>query len=186
MNKQTIMNKQSQTGANPNLLIEMLSSKDSIIRQKARKSVVDLGKPAVPLLILALQNSKLDHLRWEAAKSLGAIGDVRSIPSLVKSLEDSDIDVAWLAAEALGKFKKAAWPALLHALIKSEKDSIALRNGVHHVLRKQKEDGYNDLLIALSVALKSSTAQESTTIAANELLKRMKSKSRAIIHAATT
>ena len=152
----------------------MLASKKTMTRQKARKSLVTLGKPAVPILIRVLQNSKLNHLRWEAAKSLGAIGDVRAIPSLVKALEDSDIDVVWLAAEALRKFKKAAWPALLHAMTKSGDDSVLLRNGAHHVLVNQREDGYNDLLRNLSVALKSSAAPESTTVAANELLKKMK------------
>ncbi len=172
-----MMNKQKLTGTNIESLMDMLASKNSATRQKARKSIVVLGKPAVPSLIRALQNSKLDHLRWEAAKTLGAIGDVRSIPSLVKALEDSDIDVAWLAAEALRKFKRAAWSALLHALTKSGKDSVSLRNGAHHVLRNQKEDGFNDLLKVLLAALKSNAAPESTTIAANELFKRMKTKS---------
>ena len=36
-----------------------------------------LGKPAVPSLIRTLQNSKEDHVRWEAAKTLGAIGDIQ-------------------------------------------------------------------------------------------------------------
>ena len=168
------MNQQKSVGTNINFLMDMLVSKDCVTRQKARKSLVVIGNPAVPSLIRALQNSKLDHRRWEAAKTLGAIGDVRAIPSLVNALEDSDIDVVWLAAEALRKFKKAAWSALLHAMIKSGDDSVLLRNGAHHVLRNQKEDGYNDLLRNLSVALKSSSAPESTTVAANELLKKMK------------
>ena len=164
------------TGTNLESLMDMLASKKGAIRMKARKSLVVLGKLAVPLLIRVLQNSKFDHLRWEAAKSLGVIGDVKSIPSLVKALEDSDIDVAWLAAKALQKFKKAAWPALLHALTKCKEDSVSLRNGAHHVLVDQKEDGFNDLLRNLSVALKSSAAPELTVIAADELLKRMKAK----------
>ena len=155
----------------------MLASKKGITRKDARKSLVAIGKPAVPSLTYALQNSKLDHLRWEAAKTLGAIGDVRAIPSLVKALEDGDHDVAWLAAEALRKFKKTAWPALLRELIKSGPDSVTLRHGAHHVLRNQKEDGFNDLLAILMAALISSAAPESTAIAANEILKRMKAKS---------
>jgi len=137
---------------------------------------VAMGKPAVSSLTRVLQNSKEDHMRWEAAKTLGAIGDIRSIPSLVKALEDSDQGVVWLAAEALGKFKKIAWPPLLRALVKSEKDSVLLRQGAHHVLRKQKEDGFNDLLVILRTALESSTASESTPFAASNLLKRMKTK----------
>jgi hypothetical protein len=94
----------------------------------------------------------------------------------VKALEDSNSDVTWLAAEALRNFKKVAWPQLLRALINSKPDSVLLRQGAHHVLRKQKEDGFNDLLSTLRTALESSTASESTPFAASNLLKRMKTK----------
>jgi HEAT repeat protein len=57
---------------------------------KARKSLVALGKPAVPSLTRHCRIPKLDHVRWEAAKALGAIGDTRAIPRLVNALEDSD------------------------------------------------------------------------------------------------
>jgi HEAT repeat protein len=119
----------------------------------------------------------VDHIRWEAAKTLGAIGDTRAIPSLVKALEDSDSDVTWLAAEALRNFKKVAWPQLLRALIKSKPDSVLLRQGAHHVFRNQKEDGFNDLLATLRTALESSSASESTPFAASNILKRLKAKS---------
>jgi HEAT repeat protein len=171
------MSKQILTGTNLESLIDLLANKNAATRMKARKSLVALGKPAVPSLIRTLQKSEEDHIRWEAAKTLGAIGDPRAIPSLVKALEDSDQGVVWLAAEALGKFKKIAWPPLLRALVKSEKDSVSLRLGAHHVLRKQKEDGFNDLLSTLRTALESSTASESTPFAASNLLKRMKTKS---------
>jgi HEAT repeat protein len=171
------MSEQKLKGPNLESLIELLANKDGSTRMKARKSLVALGKPAVSSLIRTLQNSKQDHVRWEAAKTLGAIEDARSIPALVSALEDSDQGVAWLAAEALGKFKKIAWPPLLRALVKSEKDSVLLRQGAHHVLRKQKEDGFNDLLAALRTVLESSTASELTPFAASDILKRMKTKS---------
>src|SRR5664279_2458385 len=98
MKKLASVSKQKLTGTSLESLMEMLASKDGMTRKKARISLVALGKQAVPSLTQALQNSKLDHLRWEAAKILGAIGDVKAIPPLVKALEDSDQDVAWLAA----------------------------------------------------------------------------------------
>jgi hypothetical protein len=171
-----LMRRQKLTGTNLETLMVMLASKDGATRQRARKSLVALGKPAVSSLTRTLQNSKVDHVRWEAAKTLGAIGDTRAILPLVKALEDSDTDVAWLAAEALRKFKKAAWPPLLRALIKSGADSVLLRKGAHHVLRNQKGDGYKDLLATLTKALESSAAPESTEIAAYVLLKRLKAK----------
>ena len=157
--------------------MDMLASKDGMTRQRARKSLVVIGKPAVSSLTQTLQNSKVDHVRWEAAKALGAIGDARAIPSLVNALEDSDTDVRWLAAEALRNFKKAAWPALLRALIKRGPDSDLLCHGAHHVLRNQKEDGFTDLLSTLTAALESDTFQETTSAAAYDILKRMKAKS---------
>jgi HEAT repeat protein len=157
--------------------MDMLASKDGATRQRARKSLVALGKPAVSSLTRALQNSKVDHLRWEAVKTLGAIGDTRAIRPLVIALEDSDPDVAWVAAEALRKFKKAAWTPLLRALTKRGPDSVLLRQRAHHVLRNQKEVGFNDLLATLVKALQSNTVPESTPVAAYEILKRMKAKS---------
>jgi HEAT repeat protein len=167
------MNEQKGTGTNLETLMEKLASKDGVIRQKAREALVALGKPAVSSLIQALQNSRLDQVRWEAAKALESINDTRSIPPLVKALEDSNSDVAWVAADALKAFRKAAWPPLLQALIKSKSESVALRKGAHHVLVEQKEDGFNDLLATLLKALESSSAPESSAVAAHEILKRM-------------
>jgi HEAT repeat protein len=170
------MSKQKLIGSNLESLINLLASENGATRMKARKSLVALGKPAVPSLTRTLQNSKEDHIRWESAKALGTIGDMRAIPSLVKALEDSNSDVTWLAAEALRKYKKIAWPQLLRALVKSKPDSVLLRQGAHHVLRNQKENGFNDLLSILRIALESSTASESTPFAASNILKRMKTK----------
>jgi HEAT repeat protein len=171
------MSKQELTGINIESLIDLLESKDSATRMKARKSLAAIGKPAVSSLIRILQNSKNDHVRWEAAKTLSVIGDTRTIPSLVRALEDTDPDVAWLAAEALRKFKKGAWPSLLRALVEDDTDSVLLRQGVHHVLRNQQESGFNDLLKVLIKALESNTVSESIPFAVSNLLKRMKVKS---------
>jgi len=176
------MNKQDLTGMDLTSLMELLASEDGMIRQKARKSLVVLGKPAVPFLVQALQNSRVDQVRWEAAKALAAIGDTcdtRSIPSLVKALEDRDFGVTWFAAEALKKFNKAAWHPLLSKLIKDGLESILLRQGALHVLRHQKEDGYNDLLATLIKALANDTVPESAIVAAYEILKRIREKSAA-------
>lgn len=170
------MNKQELTDMDLISLMELLSSEDGMKRQKARKSLEALGKPAVPFLVQALQNSKVDQVRWEAAKALATIGDVgdtSSIPTLVNALEDRDGGVTWLAAEALRKFKKEAWHPLLSKLIKDGLESILFRQGVHHVFSHQKEDGFNDLLATLIKALANDTVQEASIVAAHEILKRM-------------
>jgi len=169
--------KQESAGTSLESLMNTLAGKNGMLRLKARESLVAIGKPAVACLAKALQKSKVDQVRWEAAKALGAIGDAKSIPQLVKALEDSNSDVAWLAAEALHKFGKAAWPSLLRAVTKMGPDSASLRHGAHHVLRNQKEDGFNDLLATLMAALESEAVPESAAVAAYDILKRMKDKS---------
>ena len=168
------MNIQTQTRNNIETLISLLASTDDKVRRKARKSLVFIGKPAVSSLSGVLQNSKVYKARWEAAKALGAIGDTKAIPSLVMALEDTETDVVWLAAEALKKLRMAAWPELLKALIKRGSESVTLRNASHHVFRKQREKGFNNLLEVLRKALESDASPESTPVAASKLIERMR------------
>lgn len=174
MNNQSRQAKNKMTKEDMEVLMFMLESNDGVIREKARESLGIIGKPAVLPLTNVLRNSGMTQVRWEAVKILGTFKDKRSLPSLVKALEDNDQDVAWVAAEALKNFRKLAWPALLRMLIKRGSDSVLLRNGVHHVMINQNEEGFNDLLAILIEALDSKTVPESSTIAANEILKRMK------------
>jgi HEAT repeat protein len=165
--------KQKNDGTNLESLMSMLENKDGMARKKARESLVKIGESAIPSLITVLERAKPDQARWEAAKALGSIGDAGSIPALVKALEDSDADVAWLAAEGLKKFKKAAWPHLLRALIKNGAKSALLCSGAHHVLLNQKADGFKDLFATLTKDLELNTVPEMTVEAARDLLKRM-------------
>ena len=160
-----------------NSLMKMLANKNGVTREKARKSLVTIGKPAVLSLTRALLNPKSEQLRWEAAKTLGSIDDTRAIPSLLKALEDSNHDVAWLAALALKRYKKTAWPQLLNLLTKNKKDSTLLRLGAHHILLDQKEAGFNELLTVLKKSLEPGTSPELTTLAAHNMINRMKVKS---------
>lgn len=168
------MDLQTQTDNDIMNFVNLLESSDDKVRTKARKSLVVIGEQAVSSLTEVLQNSKVYKARWEAAKALGAIGDAKAIPSLVKALQDHETDVVWLAAEALKKFRKAAWPELLNSLIKQGADSVALRNASHHVFRKQQEKGFNDLLEILRKALESGAVPESTPMAALNLLDKMR------------
>lgn len=169
------MNTQQSTNADLKSLMEMLESKDGLARQKARIALVELGDPAVTPLSEELLHSKLNHTRWAAAKALGEIVDVRSIPALVNALDDKDADVAWLAGLALQKFEKAAWRLLLQKLIESGVDSVRLRNGTRHVFSSQKDGEFNDLLEELMTALEDTALPEAGGIVAGEILKRMRS-----------
>jgi len=165
---------QKQFGISPQSLVILLENENEKVRTKARKSLVVLGKQAVPALLVVLENSKIYKARWEAAKALNEIGDLKSIPTLVKALEDPESDVAWLAAKTLEKFRKAAWPALLRELVDHGSESILLQHGAHHILRKQKMEGYNDLLEILKTTLETGSVPESISPAAYNILERMK------------
>jgi len=171
------MFEQKQTGISTQSLVNLLESEDEKVRTRARKSLVTIGKQAVPNLSLVLENSKIYKARWEAAKALNEIGDMKSIPTLVKALEDPESDVAWLAAKTLEKFRKAAWSELLRALVDHGSKSILLQHGAHHVFRKQKVEGYNDLLEILRAALETGSVPETVSPAAFNILERMKKSS---------
>ena len=172
------MYEQKQTRISTQSLVNLLESEDEKVRIRARKSLVTIGKQAVAPLSLVLENSKIHKARLEAAKALNEIGDLKSIPTLVKALEDQESDVAWLAAKTLEKFKKAAWSELLHALVDHGSESVLLQHGAHHILRKQKMEGYNDLLDILRTSLESGSVPESISPAAYHILERMKKPSR--------
>lgn len=158
-------------------LIGLLASPDGAVRQDARLALVARGHPAVPPLIRVLQQAGEDHVRWEAAKALGAIGDPRSIPALVKALEDRNPDVAWLAAEGLRGFHRQAWLPLLRALSDAGPRLGALRHGAHHVLLHRHAPGLEDELAALMKALEPAAVPESAMVAAHALLKRLRDES---------
>ena len=168
------MYEQKQTGISTQSLVNLLESEDEKARIRARKSLVNIGKQAVSPLLLVLENSKIHKARLEAAKALNEISDLKSIPVLVKALEDPESDVAWLAAKTLEKFKKAAWPVLLNTLVAHGSKSVSLQHGAHHILRKQKLEGYNDLLDKLRTALETGSVPESISPAAYHILERMK------------
>jgi len=168
------MYEQKQSGISTQSLVNLLESEDQKVRTRARNSLVTIGKQAVAPLSLMLENSKTYKARWEAAKALSEIGDIKSIPTLVKALEDPESDVAWLAAKALEKFKKAAWSELLRALVNRGSDSVLLQHGAHHILRKQKVEGFNDLLDILRASLETGSIPESISPAAYNILELMK------------
>ncbi len=107
------------------LLLETLCGPDATKRQSTRKALVALGKAAVKPLIALLFDPR-PHVRWEAAKALGKIGDPAAAPALVEALEDDESNVHWLAAVGLAAMKLKGLMPLLSALVRHP-DSIWLR-----------------------------------------------------------
>jgi HEAT repeat protein len=128
-----------QESSNIKDLITTLQNPDGFIRQEARTRLVEVGSPAVPALVEALQQFT-GWGRWEAAKALSDIRAPRSAPTLVAVLEDENSSIRWLAVNGLIGIGRAALHPLLEALTQRA-GSICLREGAHHVLHGMRELG---------------------------------------------
>jgi hypothetical protein len=115
-------------------LVKQCTSEDPSVRLRARSSLVEMGRNAVPTLIEALDHPK-SHVRWEAAKALLLIRDPRAAGGLASALADENLQVRWAAAEALVALDEDALLPLFRTLI-VEPNSLPLREGVHHVLHE--------------------------------------------------
>ena len=117
-------------------LVEKLANNESTECQLIRMQLVELGSPALPALIEALENGN-SHLRWELVQVLSRIKDPDAAPVLVNALEDENINVRWTAMEGLIDLDRECLPSLLSALTKRFY-SVWLREGAHHVLHQLK------------------------------------------------
>ena len=136
-------------------LIADLSNKNGLARQRARQSLVAIGKPAVGALLKALEHSNF-QVRWEAAKAIGEIGDPTAAPALVKALEDEDSGIRWLAGDGLIGMGRDGLGPLLQALTACS-DAVWLQEGAHHVLRTliKRSDSLRNILSPVLAALES-------------------------------
>jgi HEAT repeat protein len=154
-------------------LLEMLQAKDGLVRQKGRVALTELGESAVPGLCRILLNSPSKDARWGAAKALGEIRSPEAAPALLDALEDRNADVAWLAAAALNRLGREAWKPVLQRLVERGVDSVAVRDGVHHVLKGQTFDRYADLFRTVVSSLEFGELDEAGSLAATEILRLM-------------
>ena len=133
-------------------LIAALIVGNPAAREHAREALVARGKPAVDPLIRLLDDHR-PHVRWEAVKALGSIGDPAAAPALVGALEDEDGDVRWLAAKGLIGLGLEALQPLLSALA-FRSSSQDLLEGAHHVRyalnRRRLPRAVKPVLVALN------------------------------------
>ena len=123
-------------------LMDTLCDRDTLKRHRARLLLVDIGSPAVPYLVQALEDPDAEEcVHWEAAKALSDIGDPLAAPALIDILgQDELFGIRWLAAEGLIALGLDGLAPLLEALIQRS-DSTWLREGAHHVLRTLAQRG---------------------------------------------
>ncbi len=109
-----------------------LADWDARRRHEASSELVSMGTAALP--VLAKQLSARDwHVRWEAARALGEIGDPAAAVLLVEALQDDDTGVRWAAMGSLIQLERGALRPLLESLTR-DFYSARLREGAHHVL----------------------------------------------------
>lgn len=149
-----------------------LQSKNGIERQKARISMVTLGTPAVDFLSELVTHPD-DTIRWEVVKGLGQIMDPITTPLLINALEDDNTSIRWLAAEGLVRLNKKGLIPLVEALT-SQKITIFLREGAHHVLKPLAKKYPSDEIHALIQSLEITTDHTDVPILAKNLLERLK------------
>jgi len=154
-------------------LITQLSNRNGMERERARRELVKIGRPAMPYLISLLSNRK-QHLRWEGCKAIGSIADPVASSVLVNVLTDDNEEIRWLAAEGLIALKQHAFVPLLRVL-QTKFDSPYVRSGAHHILeafekqhllsKEMKEvlDALRYLRPKISVALAASRALQSNS-----------------------
>ncbi len=133
--------------------VELLSSSDDLSRTRACRTLIAMGKAAVPFLVEALKFPD-DLGRWEAAKALSEIGDPAAAPALVHALGDDEFEVRWRAAEGLARMGVAGLKPLLHALIE-DSNSVLLRDGAHHVFHKIARGELGKYIVPVLMALES-------------------------------
>jgi len=123
-------------------LLNFFRSKDGAARQWAREQLVRIGKPAVPRLLPLLSHPD-DLIRWEACKTLEKIRDPHAAAALANALLDDNMDVRWVAADALIELEHRAIIPVLE-IIERHYDSVLLREAAHHVLTNLKRAGFLD------------------------------------------
>lgn len=98
-------------------LVEGLGDSRGLIRLRFAETLGDIGEPATPFLVAALQSHENVVVRRAAAKTLTLIADPTAVPPLLEAfLHDEDTVVKGSSAGALARTGEAAAPFLLDIL----------------------------------------------------------------------
>ena len=105
-------------------LVEQLRDPDPTTRSQAADTLVDMGTPAVPVLISELGGSWSYEVETSASGVLARIGKP-AVPALIETLDNKDVITRHNAAMALAEMRGAAGAAV-PALIERLDDKILL------------------------------------------------------------
>ncbi len=162
----------SQPQASVEVHIQALSSSDAVARQKGRQELVRLGGSAVRPVVDLLKHP-LQHVRWEACKTLEGIAHPSAAGPLVEALADSDRDVCWVAGTALIPLGRDGLKALLVALL--DKDRVmVLQPGSHHVVHELSRGELKECVGPLLEALSGPEVELTVPVAAERILQTLR------------
>lgn len=102
-------------------LIQTLKHDDKQVRIHAVEELIQIGKPAIPVLTETLLQDKSSQVRSIAASALGKIGDPTAVPVLEKALRDKSKGVYASVEKAL---RKIGTPEAIEAIYEFEKEEI--------------------------------------------------------------
>jgi bilin biosynthesis protein len=98
-------------------LVEGLGDARGLVRLRFAETLGDIGEPATPFLVDALEHHSNVVVRRAAAKTLTLIADPSAVPNLLQAfLTDEDTVVRSSSAGALARTGEASVPALLEIL----------------------------------------------------------------------
>jgi len=107
-------------------LIKILEYDSAFVRQVAENELVEIGKPAVEMLIQTLKNNKDEDVRAIVARVLGKIGNTLAVPPLIVALKDENECVRRETADALGELKDPNAVGPLIEVLKDETTNIGI------------------------------------------------------------
>lgn len=103
------------------LVVDGLGDSRGLVRLRFAETLGEIGEPATPFLLEALQFHPNVTIRRAAAKTLTIIADRAAVPVLLQAfLNDEDTVVHGSAAGALARTGEVAVPALLEILASPE------------------------------------------------------------------
>lgn len=115
----------------PPLLKALIMDRGKLHRE-ARRALQSLGTLAEPVWLAAL-NHPDTHIRWEAARGLGEIGDPRAALILAEGLLDESYAVRWASGDVLAQLGECAVPAIL-VVLRHQALSETSRQAASHTL----------------------------------------------------
>jgi HEAT repeat protein len=152
-------------------LVDAIAGDLPCLHRAAAQALKELGSPAVPALIRALQHPD-NHVRWHAARVLGKIGTPEAIPVLIQALEDVDNGVRWLAGEALIHIGDDILEPLFENLAHKPINAFR-RTSTIHVLRRFESGGLSEVTPTIE-ALRTVDYATLTPMAAYEVLQKLR------------